>query len=500
MVAYLAILYNVGALIGTVSVGTVLRTLRPAAQHHRFVDPRDPDDSHVGVRRLAIHSRPRRLPDADRRAGRLGRNSAHLNELSPDSIRSLFPGFVYQLGVLFGSPTGTIEYALRDHIGYQWALTTFEGLTILALIAVFAWGPEAKSKSFVSQSQTQPLDACHRRRRSLVSGIDRTFSVGDSEMFMGNTWFRCALASTVLVAGASGYHLLKQVPVGGVGTWDYVLVDASARRAYVTHQTEVAVLNADTYELAGKIPNTPGVHGVAIAPEFGRGYVSAGVANAVIAFDLKTLKVTGQIKTEKKPDAIIYDPASKRIFAMNGESNSSTVIDPADNSVKTIIPLGGGPEFAVADGQGSVFVNLQAENQVARLDSQHLKVTNHWPTQPCTAPSSLALDQPNRRLFVGCRNKLMLVMNADNGTVIANYPIGGHVDATAYDAAHALVFNSTGEGNIAVFHQDSADAYTLTDTITTNPGSKTMGFDPQSGQLFVPAKINDQFLVLIFGR
>jgi YVTN family beta-propeller protein len=260
------------------------------------------------------------------------------------------------------------------------------------------------------------------------------------------------------------------------------------------------VLNADTYEIVGKISDTPGVHGVALVPELGRGYISAGIANAVIVFDLKTLKVSSQVKTEKKPDAIIYDPDSKRIFAMNGESASSTVIDPADNSVKTVVPLGGGPEFAVADGGGNIFVNLEEQNQVARLDSKKLTVTDHWATQPCAAPSSMALDHQNRRLFVGCRNKLMMVMNADSGKVVASYPIGGHVDATAYDSAHALVFNSTGDGNIAVFHQDSPDTYTLVDTITTNPGSKTMGLDRQTGQLFVPAKVDGEFMVMIFGR
>jgi YVTN family beta-propeller protein len=309
-----------------------------------------------------------------------------------------------------------------------------------------------------------------------------------------------ALAAAFLCAAPSGYRLLKQIPVPGAGSWDYVLVDGAARRVYVTHQTEVNVLDADTNEIAGKIPDTPGVHGVAIAPEFGRGYVSAGIANAVIIFDLKTLSVTGQINTEKKPDAIAYDPATKKIFAMNGDSNSSTVIDPADNTVKAIVPLGGDPEFAVADGQGNVFVNLKTQNQVARLDSKALKVLDHWSTAPCTAPSSLALDTHNRRLFVGCRSKVMAVIDADTGRVVASYPIGGHVDATAYDLANALVFNSTGEGNVVVFHQDSADSYTLVETIKTNPGSKTMGFDSKTGWLFVPAKTNDQFSVMVFGR
>jgi YVTN family beta-propeller protein len=313
-------------------------------------------------------------------------------------------------------------------------------------------------------------------------------------------WLAVAMASIALGAGPSGYRLLTQVPVPGTGTWDYVMVDGAARRVYVSHQTEVEVLDADTHEIIGKISNTPGVHGIAIASEFGRGYISAGAANAVIVFDLKTLQVTGQIKTEKKPDCIIYDPATKRIFAMNGESNSSTVIDASDNQVKIVLPLGGGPEFSVADGRGNVFVNLEDQNQVARIDSKTLKVEDHWPTAPCGAPASLALDQKNRRLFVGCRSKMMAVMNADTGKVVATYPIGSHVDATAYEPASGLVFNSTGEGNVAVFHQDSPDTYALSETIKTNPGSKTMGLDLQTRRLFIPAKVDDKFTIMIFGQ
>lgn len=319
-------------------------------------------------------------------------------------------------------------------------------------------------------------------------------------MHSSRRWLSFAFAAIFLGAGPSGYRLLNQVPVRGVGTWDYVLVDGVARRVYVSHQTEVEVLNADTYEVAGRITNTPGVHGIAVASEFGRGYISAGAANAVIIFDLKTLDMIGQIKTEKKPDAIIYDSATKRVFAMNGESNSSTVVDAADNTLQAVVPLGGRPEFSVADGRGNVFVNLEEQNQVARLDSSTLKVMDRWPTAPCAAPASVALDNKNRRLFVGCRSKVMAVMDADTGKVVASYPIGSHVDTTAYDSTNGLVFNSTGEGNVAVFHQDSLDGYTLVETIKTNPGSKTMGLDLQTGQLFIPANVNDQFMVMVFGR
>jgi YVTN family beta-propeller protein len=309
-----------------------------------------------------------------------------------------------------------------------------------------------------------------------------------------------AVVFAALVAGASGYRLLKKVALPGNGTWDYVTVDATARRVYVSHESQVQVLDADTQQIVGSIPDTPGAHGIAIAPEFERGFISAGLANSVIVFDLKTLKPVGKIKTGQKPDSILYDPATKRVFAMNGDSNSATVIHPGDSKVESTIDLGGAPEFSVSDGQGNIYVNLKDQNQLARIDSRSLTVKDHWPLAPCAAPASLALDQKNRRLFVGCRSKVMAVVDADNGRVIATYPIGDHVDATAFDPATGLVLNSTGEGNVAVFHQDSADRYWLLETIQTNPGSKTMGLDPKTHQLFIPANPSGVFSVLVYGR
>jgi DNA-binding beta-propeller fold protein YncE len=309
-----------------------------------------------------------------------------------------------------------------------------------------------------------------------------------------------AVVFAALVAGASGYRLLERVALPGTGTWDYVMVDATARRVYVSHETQVQVLDADTQQIVGSIPDTPGAHGIAIAPEFERGFISAGLANSVIVFDLKTLKPVGKIKTGQKPDSILYDPASKRVFAMNGDSNSATVIHSGDSRVESTIDLGGGPEFSVSDGQGNIYVNLKNQNQLARIDSRSLTVKDHWPLAPCAAPASLALDQKNRRLFVGCRSKVMAVVDADNGRVIATYPIGDHVDASVFDPATGLVLNSTGEGTVAVFHQDSADKYSLLETIQTNPGSKTMGLDPKTHQLFIPANLSGAFTVLVYGR
>jgi YVTN family beta-propeller protein len=308
-------------------------------------------------------------------------------------------------------------------------------------------------------------------------------------------------AIATLSAPQSGYHVIKKVIVPGAGGWDYVSVDEAGRRVYVAHATQVEVLDADTSELVGTIPNTPGVHGVAIASEFGRGFISAGKSDSVIVFDLKTLKPLGEVKVGKKPDAIIYDPATKHVFAMNGDSDSTTVINAADGKVVGTIDLGGGPEFAAADGKGNVYINLEEKAETVHIDSKTLKVLHHWPLALGGTATALAFDPQTRRLFAGCRTgQLMVVVDADSGKVITTAPIGERVDAGAYDPATKLVFMSTGGGTIAVFHQDSADKYTLLENVATNPGSKTMGLDPKTHHLFVPANLGGQFTILVLGQ
>ena len=267
------------------------------------------------------------------------------------------------------------------------------------------------------------------------------------------------LAASAQTAG--GYHVIKKIPIPGEGSWDYLTVDESARRLYVSHGTQVEVLDVDSGAIVGKIANTLGVHGIAIAPDLGRGFVSNGQSSTVTIFDLKTLKTIADVPTGKKPDAIIYDPATSRVFAFNGGSNSATAIQAADGKVAGTVDLGGGPEFAVADGSGYVYDNLEDESLVLKINSRSLKVEQRWPTAPCASPSSMAMDRPNRRLFVGCRSKVMAVMNADTGQVITTLPIGDHVDATAFDPDSRLIFNSNGEGTITVIHQDSPDKYSV---------------------------------------
>jgi YVTN family beta-propeller protein len=308
-------------------------------------------------------------------------------------------------------------------------------------------------------------------------------------------------AAATLAAPPSGYHLIKKVTLPGTGGWDYVTVDEAGRRVYVAHATQVEVLDADTSDLVGTIPNTPGVHGVAIASEFGRGFISAGKSDSVIIFDLKTLKPVGEVKVGKKPDAIIYDPATKHVFAMNGDSDNTTVINAADGKVAGTIDLGGGPEFAAADGKGSVYINLEEKAETVHIDSNTLKVLHHWPLAPGGTATALAFDPQTRRLFAGCRGgQLMVVLDADSGKIITTAPIGERVDAAAFDPATKLVFMSTGGGTIAVFHEDSPDKYTLLENLATNPGSKTMGLDPKTHRLFVPANVGGQFTILVFGQ
>ena len=256
----------------------------------------------------------------------------------------------------------------------------------------------------------------------------------------------------------------------------------------------------DSGTIVGKIPDTLGVHGIAIAPESGRGFVSDGQSSTVTIFDLKTLSGIGKDPTGKKPDAIIYDPATSQVFAFNGGSDSTTVISAADGKVAGTVDLGGGPEFAVADGNGYVFNNLEDKSQLVKINARKLAVEQRWPLAPCESPSSMAMDRPNRRLFIGCRNKLMAVVDADSGKVITTVPIGEHVDATAFDSDFRLIFNSNGEGTITVVHEDTPDKYSVVETVKTVPRARTIALDPKTHQLFLPTVENGQFEILVVGK
>jgi YVTN family beta-propeller protein len=306
-----------------------------------------------------------------------------------------------------------------------------------------------------------------------------------------------ALVCASAFAATVNYQLLKKVPVPGTGGWDYLTVDDAARRIYISHATQVDVLDADSFTQVGTIPNTPGVHGIAIASEAGRGYISAGKSDAVVPFDLKTLKPLPEIKVGKKPDAIIFEPLTTRIYVMNGDSDSITVLNAADGSLAGTIDLGGGPEFAVSDGKGNLYVNLEEKNETLHIDVNAMKVKDRWPLSPCATPTSIAMDVDNRRLFVGCRSHHLAVLNADNGKVVFTAPIGERVDAGAFDAKTRFVYLSTGDGKVFVFHQDSPDQYSLAQEIPTVKGAKTMGYDSKTRNVIVPTSDNGSMSVLI---
>jgi DNA-binding beta-propeller fold protein YncE len=288
--------------------------------------------------------------------------------------------------------------------------------------------------------------------------------------------------------GASGYHLAKTIPVGGEGFWDYIAVDSDARRVYVSHGTHVVVLDADTQAVAGDIPDTQGVHGIAIAPESGHGFTSNGRANNVTMFDLKTLKTLSTIPAGTNPDAIIYDPASKRVFAMNGRSGDITAIDAADGKVAGTVKVGGKLEFAAADGKGTIYVNVEDKSELVHIDSEKLTVLHRWPLAPCKEPSGLAMDIKTRRLFVGCDEKIMAVVNADTGKIVTTLPTGEGTDANGFDPATGFAFSSNGQdGTLTVVREDSPDKYSVVENVSTKKSARTMGLDLKTHNVFLPA-------------
>jgi hypothetical protein len=287
--------------------------------------------------------------------------------------------------------------------------------------------------------------------------------------------------------GPSGYHLVKTVPIPGDEGWDYLTVDSDARRVYISHGSHVVVMNADTYAIEGDIPDTQGVHGIALAPDLGRGFVSAGRANTAVIFDAKSLKTLGTAKTDANPDAIVYDAVTKRVFTLNGRGQNTTAINGADGTVAGTLALGGKPEFAVADGKGSIFVNIEDKNELVQFDAQKITETHRWPLAPCKSPSGLAMDLKNRRLFAVCDEKVMAVVNADTGKVVASPAICDGPDAAAFDPATGYAFASCGDGNLTVVHEDSPDKFSVVENVSTKRSARTMGLDLKTHNIFLPA-------------
>ena len=282
-----------------------------------------------------------------------------------------------------------------------------------------------------------------------------------------------------------GYHLLTKIEVGGEGGWDYLIADSEAHRLYVSHGTKVVVIDTATDKVVGEITNTNGVHGIAFATDLGKGFTSNGRDNSVTIFDLKTLKVLDNVKTDKNPDAILYDPASKRVFAFNGGGKNTTVIDAASGKVDGTIDLGGRPEFATSNGKGLVYVNIEDKSEVVEIDSKGLKAIAHWPVAPGEEPSGMAIDRKTNRLFIVCSNKKMVVMDAATGKVVADVAIGDGTDAAGFDPETKLAFSSNGEGTLTVIHEDSKDKFSVTENVKTQVRARTMALDSKTHKVYL---------------
>lgn len=323
-----------------------------------------------------------------------------------------------------------------------------------------------------------------------------------------------------LFAAGQDLQVIKTYKLGGDGGWDYLNIDPESHHLFISRSTHVIVIDAESGKAVGDIPDTPGVHGIALANDLGRGFTSNGREGSVSIFDLKTLKPISKVQAVgENPDAILFDPATKRIFTFNGRSHNSTAIDAASGNIVGKIELGGKPEFGVSAGEGELFVNLEDKSELLALDSKELKVKSRWPLAPCESPSGLAIDKKNRRLFVGCDNKMMAVVNADTGKVITTLPIGDGVDADRFDPDNKLAFASCGEGVLTVVKEESPEKFSVLQNVKTERGARTMALDPKTHKIYVvtakfgpppaataeqphprPSILPDSFEVLVVGK
>jgi DNA-binding beta-propeller fold protein YncE len=333
--------------------------------------------------------------------------------------------------------------------------------------------------------------------------------------------FALFLFAPLAFAADPGLHVIKTYKVGGEGGWDYLKADPDSRRLFISRAAHVIVLDMDSGKVVGNIPDTPGVHGIALANDLGRGFTSNGREGSVTIFDLKTLAPITKVKAVgENPDAILFDPATKRVFTFNGRSHDSTAIDATSGNIIGKVALDGKPEFAVSTGAGEIFVNIEDKSELVRIDPKTLKVLNTWPLAPCKEPSGLAIDLKNRRLFAGCDNKMMAVVNADTGKVITTLPIGEGVDANGFDPDSDLAFASCGQDAVlTVAKEESPDKFEVVQSVATERGARTMTIDPKTHQIFLvtakfgpapaptadqphprPAILPDSFEVLVVGK
>jgi YVTN family beta-propeller protein len=302
-----------------------------------------------------------------------------------------------------------------------------------------------------------------------------------------------ALAAAFLSLGlqaadSPGYHFLKELPIGGDGAWDYLSIDPAARRLYVSHATKIVVVDIDKYSIVGEIPDTPGVHGFAIAPESGHGFSSNGREGKANMVDLDSLKILSKVETGQNPDCIIYNPGMQEVYAFNGRSDSATVIDAKTGKVVATIALDGKPEFGAADPKaGRVFSNLEDKSAIAVIDAKEHKVLSTWPIAPGEEASGMAIDTEHHRLFIGCHNKVMEMIDTESGKIVASVPIGTGVDANAFDPGTQLAFSSNGDGTVTIAHEDGPDKLTVVQNLATGPRMRTMALDLKTHRIFLAA-------------
>lgn len=288
---------------------------------------------------------------------------------------------------------------------------------------------------------------------------------------------------------AQHYAVTHRIPFKGDQTyWDYLVGDASTHRLYVTRQNEVLLLDLSSLKEVGRISGMKRVHGVALAHELSKGFISDGGGNAIVIFDLKSNDVRQKLKVGEAPDAVLYEPIKKRVYAFNAHSHNASVIDAETEKVVGTVPLSGIPEFAATDGKGAVYVNLENKNSLVRLDPEGTKVQNEWSLAPCEGPSGLAIDPQGQRLFSVCDNKLMIVTDAGTGKRVAEIPVGVEPDAAIYDAEKKLVFASNCDGTLTVVKQENPDKYSVLENVTTEREARTMALDPVTHRLFLPTE------------
>jgi DNA-binding beta-propeller fold protein YncE len=331
--------------------------------------------------------------------------------------------------------------------------------------------------------------------------------------------FCAVVIGSTAYAAAPGYHIIKKIQIGGEGGWDYPSIDSKARRLYVSRSTHVIVIDIDKDKIVGDIPDTPGVHGIAIASELGRGFISCGKSDTAVIFDLKTLKIIGQVKTGTNPDAILYEPAYKKVYTFNGKSNDATVFDAVSGKINAVIALGGKPEFAAADKKGKVYVNIEDTAEVAEIDGRSLSVSRRFSLKPCEEPTGMGLDIENHHVFSGCHNKVMTVLDVSKGKLIAVVPIGSGVDGNGFDRETGLAFSANGEGTLTVVAQSAPGRFEVAQIVPTQRGARTMAIDTKTHNIYLPAaefaempeptienpkpkpvQIKDSFVILVIGK